>query len=69
MTQHPNADLLRALADGKQVLVKFSDNGDEYPVLHCSEKVILSLVDPESAEQDHYWKFRIEQQTKEDSHG
>lgn len=68
MTPHPNADLLRALADGKQVLVQFSDNGDEYPVLHCSENVILSLIDPESAEPDNYWKFRIEQQTKEYSH-
>lgn len=60
MTPHPNAEYLRALADGRQVLVKFSDDGTEYPVLLCSEKVVLSLIDPESAPQDHYWKFRIE---------
>jgi hypothetical protein len=61
MTPHPNAEYLRALADGKRVMVFFHDNGCLYPLWDCSSTVIMSLLSPDGAPQSKYWSFHIEQ--------
>lgn len=61
MTPHPNAEYLRALADGKRVMVDFVDVDQLYPVWDCSTTVILSLLRPDAATRGRHWSFHIEQ--------
>lgn len=60
MTPHPNAEYLRALADGKRVAVKFPD-GYSAPVEDCSTTVFIALVRPGSVPQSGGWTFHIEE--------
>jgi len=62
MTPHPNAEYLRAMADGKRVMVTFSD-GDCIPLDGCSSTVWLSLLHPQAVPQARFWTFHIEEQT------
>lgn len=62
MTPHPNAEYLRALADGKRVMVKFVGDEFDEELQACSTTVIMSLIHPNC----HYpqalpWSFHIEQ--------
>ena len=60
MTPHPNAEYLRALADGQRVVVKFPD-GYSAPVEDCSTTVIMALLSPHcQAPQAKHWTFHIE---------
>lgn len=63
MTPHPNAEYLRALADGKRVMVKFKGFGaEDRPLWGCSSTVIMSLVNPYChVPQAKNWSFHIEQ--------
>ncbi len=62
MTPHPNAEYLRALADGKRVMVLFEDDGFSYPLWDCGSTVIMSLLHPRcQAPQSKDWSFHIEQ--------
>lgn len=64
MTPHPNAEYLRALADGKRVMVQFGTH-DCCPFEDCSTTVQMSLLRPGTTPQARWWSFHIEQ---EDSH-
>ena len=60
MTPHPNAEFLRALADGKRVMVVYQSGG-EYPLWECSTTVIMSLLHPHCQyPQAKHWTFHIE---------
>lgn len=62
MTPHPNAEYLRAMADGQRVMVKYR-SGNEYPLWECSTTVIMSLLHPHCQyPQDKNWTFHIEQE-------
>lgn len=65
MTNHPNAEYLRALADGKPVMVEFIADVDStyhrVPLLGCSTTVIMSLLSPNGTPQAKHWSFHIEQ--------
>lgn len=61
MTPHPNAEYLRALADGKRICVLFKDYDFFYPLWDCSSTVILSLFSHSPVPQSKYWSFHIEQ--------
>lgn len=61
MTTHPNAEYLRALADGKRVDVKFPD-GYRVPLEDCSSTVQQALLRPGSVPQSGGWTFHIEQE-------
>jgi hypothetical protein len=62
MTPHPNAEYLRALADGKRVMVQFRGFNECDPLDLCSTTVHMSLLRPESVPQEHRWSFHIEQE-------
>lgn len=64
MTPHPNAEYLRALADGKRVMVFFKGEEDPYPLSDCSTSVQLSLLSPHACPQYMFWSFHIEQTEK-----
>ena len=57
--RHPNAECLRALADGKQVVVRFP-NGYSAPIEDRSTTVCISLFRPCSVPQSEGWTFHIE---------
>ncbi len=60
MTPHPNAEYLRALADGKRVVVLFEDDDFFYPLWDCSTTVLMSLFRPENLPMPRGWSFHIE---------
>lgn len=61
MTPHPNAEYLRALADGKRVCVLFRGDDFFYPLWDCSSTVVMSLLRPATMPQAKSWSFHIEQ--------
>jgi len=63
MTPHPNAEYLRAMADGKRVMVDFMDLNPKVPFEDCSATVQMSLLYPRAVPQSWRWKFHIEEPT------
>lgn len=64
MSAHPNAEALRAIADGKPVMVDFMDLRPPTPFSDCSATVQMSLLCPTSFPQGWRWRFVIEQEGK-----
>lgn len=62
MTPHPHAEYLRALADGKRVMVDFMNCQPRIPFDDCSATVQMSLLYPKAFPQSWRWTFHIEQE-------
>ena len=59
--EHPNAEILRGLADGRHVLVMPPYEDDFIPLSSASSTALYALLRPETIVNPGVWLFKIEE--------